>query len=129
MMDSKYKLTLGGALLGAFTTAAVPATAQTMDVSVTIPRLTVAEYHKPYVALWIEQAGKPARTINVWYDTGKKNNAGIKWLRDMRQWRDRRDARAGRREDQLHGWQGRHARAHRGQLHAGRRGRARRRWA
>ncbi len=86
MMDSKYKLTLGGALLGAFTTAAVPATAQTMDVSVTIPRLTVAEYHKPYVALWIEQAGKPARTINVWYDTGKKNNAGIKWLRDMRQW-------------------------------------------
>ncbi len=57
-----------------------------MDVTVTIPRLTVAEYHKPYVAMWIEQSGKPARTINVWYDTGKKNNAGIKWLRDMRQW-------------------------------------------
>jgi len=77
MMDSKYKLTLGGALLGAFTTAAVPAPGPTMGVSVPIPRVPVADYLKLYVARCVEQAGKPAR---------KKNNAGIKWLRDMRQW-------------------------------------------
>ncbi|KAB2921831.1 MAG: DUF2271 domain-containing protein [Dechloromonas sp.] len=85
-MQSKQKFILTGVTFGAAGMMASPALAQTMDVTITIPRLTVAEYHKPYVALWIEQAGKPARTINVWYDTGKKNNAGIKWLRDMRQW-------------------------------------------
>ncbi|SBV31841.1 conserved exported protein of unknown function [uncultured Sphingopyxis sp.] len=85
-METKPKLVLTAAALGAAGMIAAPAGAQTLDVSVTLPRLTVAEYHKPYVAIWIEQAGKPAKTINVWYDTGKKNNAGIKWLRDMRQW-------------------------------------------
>ncbi|MDK2762065.1 MAG: DUF2271 domain-containing protein [Sphingopyxis sp.] len=85
-MQFTQKMIFGGVALGATGFAMAPAQAQTMDVKVTIPRITVAEYHKPYVAMWIEQAGKPARTINVWYDTGKKNNAGTKWLRDMRQW-------------------------------------------
>lgn len=85
-MEFKQKLVLSGFAFGATGLIVSPAMAQTMDVSIAIPRLTVAEYHKPYVAIWIEQAGKPARTVNVWYDTGKKNNAGIKWLRDMRQW-------------------------------------------
>lgn len=62
------------------------AMAQTLDVSVTIPRLTVAEYHRPYVAIWIEQEGGPAQTLSVWYDVDLKNNEGTKWLRDVRQW-------------------------------------------
>jgi hypothetical protein len=70
---------LGGAV-------AVPASAAT--VTVTIPQLKVAEYHKPYVAVWLEPtAGGPARTIAVWYDVKKKGNEpGTKWLADLRSW-------------------------------------------
>ena len=32
--------------------AAAPAT---MDVTITIPQLKVAEYHRPYVAIWVEK--------------------------------------------------------------------------
>ncbi|KQN26325.1 hypothetical protein ASE86_09355 [Sphingomonas sp. Leaf33] len=65
---------------------AAPATAGT--VSVTIPRLTVAEYHRPYVAIWIEPAGGgAARTLAVWYDIKKGGNEpGTKWLADLRAW-------------------------------------------
>ena len=65
----------------------MPATAQTMDVSVTIPRLTVAEYHKPYVAIWVEKPdGAVAANLAVWYDTKLKEKEGEKWLKDIRQW-------------------------------------------
>ena len=77
-------LTVAVLLPGSFGTAG--AAAQTMDVSVTLPRMTIAEYHRPYVAVWLEKAGSPARTVSVWYDLGKRNNAGAKWLRDMRLW-------------------------------------------
>ena len=67
--------------------AAAPAAAQSLDVSVAIPRLTVAEYHKPYVAIWLERsAGATPATLAVWYDLNKKDNEGTKWLRDVRQW-------------------------------------------
>jgi len=65
---------------------ATPAAAQTIDMSVTIPRQSVAEYHAPYVAIWLEKAGAPARTLSVWYDFDKRNGEGTKWLRDIRQW-------------------------------------------
>ena len=82
-----------------------------MKVSIEIPRLNVAEYHRPYVAVWLE---KPDQTfvgnIAVWYDLKLKDNEGTKWLKDMRQWwrksgreltmpvdgLSQRDARAGR---------------------------------
>lgn len=72
-------------LLGS-TVAAAPAMAGT--VSVTIPRLNVAEYHRPYVAVWVEPAGGgPAQTIAVWYDIKKGGNEpGTKWLSDLRTW-------------------------------------------
>ncbi|MCP3730543.1 DUF2271 domain-containing protein [Sphingomonas sp. MG17] len=60
--------------------------AQTLDISVTIPRLTVAEYHRPYVAIWLEQEGAAPKTLAVWYDDDMKANEGTKWLRDVRQW-------------------------------------------
>ena len=68
---------------------AVPATAATAaTVTVTIPRLNVAEYHRPYVAGWLEPAGGgPARTLFVWYDIRKGGNEpGTKWLADLRTW-------------------------------------------
>lgn len=72
-----------GAALAAPTLAAAPTT---MDVTVNIPRLKVAEYHKPYVAFWVEKAGAKAKTVAVWYDHDMKANEGNKWLRDVRQW-------------------------------------------
>lgn len=67
---------------------AAPAAADTLDLAVAIPRLTVAEYHRPYVAIWIEQAAAAPRTLAVWHDADKKDNEGTKWLADVRQfWR------------------------------------------
>lgn len=67
--------------------AAAPALAASGSVSVTIPRLPVAEYHKPYVAIWLEQPGQPARTVAVWYSPkGEAREPGTKWLADIRTW-------------------------------------------
>lgn len=85
-MQLKHHVLLTGATLGAAGAVATPAGAQSIDVTVTIPRLKVAEYHRPYVAIWIEPAGGKARTLSVWYDYDMKNNEGTKWLRDVRQW-------------------------------------------
>ena len=66
--------------------AATPAVAGT--VSATLPRLPVAEYHRPYDASWIEPAaGGPALRLFAWYDI-KKGGAepGYKWLSDLRSW-------------------------------------------
>lgn len=70
---------MGGAM-------AAPAVAGT--VNVTIPRLNVAEYHRPYVAIWVEpEGGGAARTIAVWYEVKKGGNEpGTKWLSDLRSW-------------------------------------------
>jgi hypothetical protein len=62
------------------------AQAQTLDLTINLPRLKVAEYHKPYVAVWIQKEGAAARTIAVWYDFDMKANEGTKWLRDVRRW-------------------------------------------
>lgn len=68
---------------GAF---AAPAVAG--SVTIIIPRLNVAEYHRPYVAVWVEPAaGGPARTIAIWYDVKKAGaEPGTKWLADLRAW-------------------------------------------
>ncbi|MEN3951624.1 DUF2271 domain-containing protein [Iodidimonas sp. SYSU 1G8] len=65
---------------------ASPALAADMTVKVEIPKLSVAEYHKPYVAIWIEGADKSVTNLAVWYDVKMKDNEGTKWLKDMRQW-------------------------------------------
>ena len=62
------------------------AAAQTLDLSVEIPRIRVAEYHRPYVAIWLEKKGVTPRTIQVWYDVGAQGGKGAKWLREVRQW-------------------------------------------
>lgn len=66
--------------------AAAPLSAQTAQVTITVPRLTVAEYHRPYVAVWLEKQGSPAKTLAIWYDFKMPKNEGTKWLGDVRQW-------------------------------------------
>jgi len=64
-----------------------PALAADLTLSVEIPKLTVAEYHRPYVALWIERPGEGVvSNLAVWYELKKKDKEGEKWLKDMRQW-------------------------------------------
>jgi hypothetical protein len=66
---------------------AAPVLAADLDVKVTIPTLKVAEYNKPYVAVWIERPDHfVAANLAVWYDIKMKNREGEKWLKDMRQW-------------------------------------------
>jgi hypothetical protein len=57
-------------------------------ISVTIPRLPVAEYHRPYVAAWVEPAaGGAPQTLFVWYAVSKGGaEPGTKWLADLRTW-------------------------------------------
>lgn len=82
-MQLSTRIVMTGA---AFAGLAGPAAAQSIDLTVTIPRLSVAEYHRPYVAIWLEKTGAPAKTLAVWYDHDMKDNEGTKWLRDVRQW-------------------------------------------
>jgi hypothetical protein len=64
-----------------------PAVAADMNIKVDIPRLEVAEYHRPYVAIWVERPDHSvAANLAVWYDIANKKNEGHKWLPDLRQW-------------------------------------------
>ena len=81
-MHLRYSIALGAAALGS-----VPAVAADLTVGIEVPRLTVAEYHRPYVAVWVERADQGvAANLAVWYATAKKDGEGAKWLKDMRQW-------------------------------------------
>lgn len=56
-------------------------------VSMEIPRLTVAEYHPPYVAVWVEgENHQVAANLAVWYQRDHHHGEGEKWLKDLRQW-------------------------------------------
>ena len=58
-----------------------------LSVKFELPRLNVAEYHKPYVAIWIERADQSvASNLAVLYDLKLKNREGEKWLKDLRSW-------------------------------------------
>lgn len=64
-----------------------PLLAADLQVSVEIPRLQVAEYHRPYVAIWLEHPDQShAADLAVWYDVKMKDQEGEKWLKDLRQW-------------------------------------------
>jgi hypothetical protein len=58
-----------------------------LTVKFELPQLNVAEYHKPYVAIWIERADQSVvNTLAVLYDVKKRDNAGTKWVKDLRTW-------------------------------------------
>lgn len=62
------------------------AQAAELSVHIEIPRLNVAEYHRPYVALWLEGEQRDVYQLAVWYDFKQKDAEGSKWLKDLRQW-------------------------------------------
>lgn len=65
----------------------VAAPAAGLDLTLEIPQLDVAQYHRPYVAVWIERPDHSvAANLAVWYDDDMAANEGTKWLKDMRQW-------------------------------------------
>lgn len=60
---------------------------QPTTLSVEIPRLQVAEYHRPYVAIWLSDTRQQrVADVAVWYDVAMARDEGLKWLPDMRQW-------------------------------------------
>jgi len=55
-----------------------------LALNVEIPSLPVAEYHRPYVAIWVEGADQAiAANLAVWYQVRGDHT---KWLPDLRQW-------------------------------------------
>lgn len=80
-ITTKLTIALSGAL-------GLPAYAAELNLSVEIPQLNVAEYHRPYVAIWLEGADqKVAADLSVWYQMkDTKEGHGTKWLPDLRQW-------------------------------------------
>jgi hypothetical protein len=60
------------------------ASAAELSVSIEIPQIPVAEYHRPYVAVWIEDGTQViAANLAVWYQVRGDHT---KWLPDLRQW-------------------------------------------
>lgn len=58
-----------------------------LELTVELPKLSVSEYHRPYVAIWIEDKDKKiAANLSVWYAVHLKDQEGEKWLKDIRQW-------------------------------------------
>ncbi len=81
-MQLRYSMAMGAAVA-----LAAPAFAADANLKIELPRLSVAEYHRPYVAVWVERADQGfAGNLAVWYDIKKRDNGGTKWLKDMRQW-------------------------------------------
>jgi len=78
----RFSLTLPAILLAA------PAAAADLNVTVQIPQLNVAEYHRPYTAVWVEREDHSvAAQLAVWYaQKESKEGAGTKWLPELRQW-------------------------------------------
>ena len=73
--------------LGLSLLVASSASAADMTIKVEIPRLNVAEYHRPYVAFWIERPDQSvAAQLAVWYQIDPKKEDGREWLKDLRQW-------------------------------------------
>ena len=68
--------------------AATPAAAQSLSVSVEIPQIRTAGYHRPYVAVWIErpEGAVAVQTLSFWYDVAMANGEGKDWLKEMQTW-------------------------------------------
>ena len=84
-MPPKSTLAWGTALILSATSVAAQAGQLTIDVQ--IPQQNVTEYHKPYVAGWIEAPnGAVSANLLVWYDVKKRDGGGQKYLKELRSW-------------------------------------------
>ena len=85
----RARLLFPSLLLAAPFLGAMSVNASDLTVSVEVPALDVAEYHKPYVSVWIEDEKGESTNLAVWYqleERGQKSDKGEEWLKDMRQW-------------------------------------------
>jgi len=60
-----------------------------INVKVTLPQINTSEYHRPYVAIWVEKPDQSVqKNLAVWYSQKKtdKGEQSDKWLKDLRQW-------------------------------------------
>lgn len=64
----------------------IAATPSQLKLTVTLPQLEVAEYHAPYVAIWIEDEKRKPTHVALWYDVAMAGDEGQDWLKDLRQW-------------------------------------------
>ena len=85
-MQQVKKTILASALFGAMSVASVAPNAQPLALDIEIPQLNVAEYHKPYVAVWLEDDARKSTQVALWYQIDKRENKGQEWLKDLRQW-------------------------------------------
>lgn len=76
------------ALAAAAALVAGLAAASEMNVAVELPKLDVAEYHRPYLAMWIEREDQSfVANLSVWYQDRKgRGESGTKWLNELRTW-------------------------------------------
>jgi hypothetical protein len=67
--------------------SASTALAADLTATIEIPQINTAEYHRPYIAIWIEGPDRAvAANVSVWYDVKMANKEGETWLKDVRQW-------------------------------------------
>ncbi|BCM25580.1 DUF2271 domain-containing protein [Methyloradius palustris] len=59
-----------------------------LNIKVNIPQINASEYHRPYVAVWIERVDQSvAQNLALWYSQKSgPEGSGTKWLADLRQW-------------------------------------------
>jgi len=66
--------------------SAVPVAAADLTITFDLPRQKIAEYHRPYVAIWLERPDQTvAGTLAVLYETGREAH-GQRYLKELRQW-------------------------------------------
>lgn len=69
---------------------AAPALAADLTVTLEVPTIRTAAYHRPYVAVWIERPDQTAvRTLALWYEAGataRGEGDGEQYLKDLRTW-------------------------------------------
>lgn len=66
-----------------------PALAARLEISIELPRMAIAEYHRPYVAIWIEKPDQTvAANLAVWHQLqdNSRGEKGTTWLKDLRMW-------------------------------------------
>lgn len=79
-------------MIAAAGSLAAPAVAADLTVTFELPTIRTAAYHRPYVAVWIEQddeATTAVRTIALWYEAGETargDGTGEDYLKDLRLW-------------------------------------------
>ena len=73
----KLRFALYGILLGSTAVFAAPS-----QITVELPAIETSQYHRPYVAVWVEDAQQqPVRLIALWVQKPD-------WLKDLRRfWR------------------------------------------